>query len=58
MTDDFQVTIAPDSETAFWMKVEEEAQKRILGMQREIIINEAIIELAQNKINKEEKNGE
>lgn len=41
---------AENSEEAFWTKVKEEAEKRTEQMRHEIIINQAVIELAEKKI--------
>lgn len=50
------VTIAPDPDVAFWTRVNKEAIKRNEEMRHEIIINEAIIRLSEEKIGG--KNGE
>lgn len=53
---DLGLKVADNKEEAFWTTVKEEAQKRIESMQHEIVINQAVIELAEKKIkNKEMK---
>ena len=44
------IKIADSPEQAFWINVKEKAEKDIIGNKREIIINEAIKELASKKI--------
>ena len=50
MITDEQVKIALNPEEAFWNKVLDEAQSRIVQMKHEIIINEAVIKLANEKL--------
>ncbi len=52
-----EIVIAGNSEEAFWTNLQKESNKRIEQMRHEIMINEAIIELANKKID-EVKNGE
>ena len=49
-------TIAENPEEAFWVGVKEKALKQIELMHHEIIINQAIVDLADKKIN-EAKDG-
>ena len=57
MISDEDVKIALNPEEAFWSKVRDEASKRIKDMRHEIIINEAITKLANEKL-AENENGE
>lgn len=52
MSEDLGIKIAEDPEEAFWTKLKEESQKRIDSMKHEIIINEAVIKLAEDKLKK------
>ena len=54
--EDLQLKIAENPEEAFWTQLKDKCVKDIVSHNREIIINEAIIELAKYKIN-EVKNG-
>ena len=55
--EDLNIKIATNSEEAFWTKVKDKCTNDITEMRRNIIINEAIIECAKNKINEEKENG-
>lgn len=50
MIQDVEVKIAEDSEELFWTTLKKDAVKRIENMRHEIIINEAIIKLADEKL--------
>jgi len=54
--EDLNIKIAENPEEAFWTKIKDESIKRIESMKHEIIINEAIIRLSNEKIS-EVKNG-
>lgn len=49
--------IASNPEEAFWTKLKEKATADILSNEREIIINKAVIELADKKIVEVQTNG-
>jgi hypothetical protein len=51
MIEDSEVKIAENPEEAFWKTLEKESIKRIEQMRREIIINETIVKLSQEKQN-------
>jgi len=54
--EELDVKIAESPEEAFWKGLKDRCKKDILTHQREIIINESMIDLAEQKIN-EVKNG-
>lgn len=47
---DLGLKIAVNPDEAFWIKLKEDTQKQIQTYKREIIVNEAVIELAEKKI--------
>jgi len=53
--EDLGLKIADNQEQAFWIKVKKEAETRIESMEREIIINQAIIGLSEEKIKENEE---
>ena len=55
--DEINVKIAESPEEAFWKSLQEKCRKDILSNQREIIINESMIDLCENKISEVNKNG-
>jgi hypothetical protein len=48
--DELRLKMADNSEEAYWIKLKDEVVKRIDSMRKEIIINEAILVLALEKI--------
>ena len=49
--------IALNPDEAFWTQLKEKCEKEIDNNRREIIINEAVIQLAEKKINEVQQNG-
>lgn len=49
--------IADNPEEAFWIKLKEQTIKTIDSYKHEIIVNEAVLKLAEEKINEVQTNG-
>lgn len=47
---DLGLKIAINPEEAFWIKLKEDTETRISSYKREIIINESVVKLAEQKI--------
>lgn len=57
MIEDAEVKIAETHDESFWNNFKERCLKEIDNNKREIIINEKLVELANEKINEAKQNG-